>query len=107
MSENETQPENENEFDEEQPTALPRIVWIGLAGGIGLAVIALALILVVIRPGGGFTQLDAAAPSLYHPDGLTVYLAPGTEEIRAKLTTVPRESFLNGEAAMERGPFFL
>ncbi len=101
MSENETQPENETEFDEEQPTAPPRIVWIGLAGGIGLAVIALVLFLVVIRPGEGFTQLDAAAPSLYHPDGLTVYLAPGTEEIRAKLTTVPRESFLNGEAGRE------
>ncbi|MEJ2148111.1 MAG: hypothetical protein P8Z40_01385 [Chloroflexota bacterium] len=101
MSENETQPENETEFDEEQPTAPPSIVWIGLAGGIGLAVIALVLFLVVIRPGEGFTQLDAAAPSLYHPDGLTVYLAPGTEEIRAKLTTVPRESFLNGEAGRE------
>jgi hypothetical protein len=108
MSENETQSDNETQDNEtqhggeEQPSAgIPRIVWIALAGVIGLALIALILFLVVIRPGGGFTELNAAAPSLYHPDGLSVYLAPGTEKIRAKIETVPRESFLNGQAGRE------
>lgn len=48
--------------------------------------------------GGGYTSLDAASPSITHPDGMTVIVGQEEgEKLRVKLGSVPRADF-EGEA---------
>jgi len=82
---------------------MPRIVWVILAG-IALIATLSVVVLVIIRPfGGAFTSLNAANPSLVHPDGLVVSLAEGTGSLEVQVTTIPREVFVDDQAGQQWG----
>jgi len=71
---------------------------------IGVVVALLVIVFLLLPPislaqrvgsGGGFTALDAASPSLAHPDGLEVRRpADATDRVRLKLGSIPRADFV-------------
>ena len=73
-----------------------------LAGCGGLLVLGLIIVgaVLLLGRGGGWTTLNADNPSENHPDGITITLVDG-ERLRVKLGSVPRESFLGGDAGRE------
>src|SRR5574341_1009745 len=50
---------------------------------------------------GSFTTLDTANPAIVHPDGLAVRLADGTSSIRVQIASLPRETFVGGQAGRQ------
>ncbi|MBN1311749.1 MAG: hypothetical protein JXB30_10040, partial [Anaerolineae bacterium] len=80
---------------------MPRITWVILAGVVLIAALS-AVVLIIIRPfGAAFTSLNAANPSLIHPDGLVVSLAEATGSLEVQVTTIPREVFVEDQAGKE------
>lgn len=78
-------------------------------GWLAAAVIALLLLAFLFLPpvslgarlagGAGYTALSAETPTLSHPDGLTVAVAPAAAgDLRLKLASTPRADFLSESA---------
>lgn len=80
--------------DQQKPSINLRLV-VGAAAGFAIIVIV-AIVLGFVLLGGG-TRLSASKPSISHPDGITVALA-GESSLRVKLSSIPREMFLQQEA---------
>ncbi len=73
-----------------------RLVLAGCGGLLALAAIVAAIVL--LATGGlGWTTLTSRDPIATHPDGLSIILE-GDKRLRVKLGSVPRETFLQGEA---------
>ncbi len=79
--------------------SLPKRTWIMIGGGVLIAAVVVVLIVVLV-PGrdGAYVRLDAANPTTSHPDGLVVRLAEGTEAAQVEIESIPRETFLTGQA---------
>lgn len=79
----------------------PRILLIGGCGTLAvLGVIGVIALIVSLVRGIGWTTLNTNSPSTTHPDGMSIALA-GEGDLRVKMNTVPRETFLNGEAGSQ------
>ncbi len=93
----------EPEAEQEQtppPTPTRKFpLWIMIAGGGLLFLLILAgLVIFVVLPmlTGPSVRLDAANPTLVHPDGLAVQITDGS--LKVGIESIPRDTFLNGEA---------
>lgn len=75
--------------------------WLIIGGVFTLAIVLSVLaVTLLLTQGlvGGYVTLDAASPSIVHPDGLVVSLAEGTTTLKVLVSTVPREAFLSDQA---------